>query len=443
MNKFIVEGGRKLAGEISISGAKNVALKAIVAACLTEEKVTIDNIPLISDLFVMTDIVEELGGKIDTENHTLYIELPEIKTSKIALERAAEIRTSAMFMAPLLARTGEAIIPNPGGCRIGSRPIDRIIDGLEKMGARVNYKSEDGYFHMKAEGGLKGVDYTFKKSTHTGTETLLIAAVLAKGTTILRNAAKEPEIDELIELLNKMGARIKKSDEKTIEITGVEKLSGAEFRVGPDRNEAVTLAIAAVLTKGDVLIKDMGNTDLSTFLEKMEEVGAGVERAGNNIRFYYKGSIKATDVETTPYPGFMTDWQAPWAVLMTQAEGESIIHERVYESRFGYVTELEKMGADITLFNPEIKNPEEFYNFNIEDDDSENKHAAKIKGPTSLHNAIVTITDLRAGATLVLAALAAKGESVILEIQHLDRGYENFEKRLSILGANIRREEND
>lgn len=443
MDKFIVEGGKKLTGEVKVSGAKNVALKAIVAACLTEDEIIIDNIPLISDLFVMTDIVEELGGKIDTQNHTLFIEIPEIKTSKIALERAAEIRTSAMFMAPLLARTGEAIIPNPGGCRIGSRPIDRIIDGLKKMGAEINYKSEDGYFHMKAENGLKGVDYTFKKSTHTGTETLLIAAVLAKGKTILRNAAQEPEIDELIDLLNKMGAKIKKLDEKTIEIKGVEKLNGTRFTVGPDRNEAITIAIAAVLTKGDILIKDMAKSSLSAFLEKMEEAGAGIEKKGNDIRFFYKGSIKATDVETTPYPGFMTDWQAPWAVLMTQAEGESIIHERVYESRFGYATELEKMGADITLFKPEVKNPEEFYNFNIEDDESENNHAAKIKGPTPLHNAVVTITDLRAGATLVLAALAAKGESVILEIQHLDRGYENFEKRLSMLGANIRREKND
>lgn len=439
MDKFIVQGGKKLEGEVNVSGAKNMALKAIVAACLTSEKVEIDNIPLISDLFVMTDIVEELGGKIETENHTLYIQVEEFAKNKIALERAAETRTSAMFMAPLLARSGEAKIPNPGGCRIGSRPIDRTIDGLKEMGVEVKYRSDDGYFHMRAPNGLTGIDYTFKKSTHTGTETLLIAAILAKGKTTLRNAAQEPEIDELIQLLISMGAKIKKLDPRTIEIEGVAKLSGAKFKVGPDRNEVVTLAIAAVITKGDITIKDVGNCDLSAFIEKFEEAGGGVERIGNNLRFFYKGEIVATDMETTPYPGFMTDWQAPWAVFMTQAKGESIIHERVYESRFSYVEQLKKMGADIELFNPEVENPEEFYNFNIGDDKKSNKHAAKIIGPTKLHNGVVTITDLRAGATLVLAAIAATGESVILEIQHLDRGYEKFDYRLNSLGADIRR----
>jgi UDP-N-acetylglucosamine 1-carboxyvinyltransferase len=439
MDKFIINGGKKLTGETVVSGAKNMALKAIVAACLTPEEVVIDNIPLISDLFIMTDIVQELGGRIDTENHTIYIEMANFETHKISLERAAETRTSAMFMAPLLARTGEAIIPNPGGCRIGSRPIDRTIDGLAEMGVEVEYKSEDGFFYMKAPNGLKGIDYTFKKSTHTGTETLLIAAVLAKGKTILRNSAQEPEIDELIELLNSMGAKIRKIDPRTIEVEGVAKLKGTKFTVGPDRNEVVTLAIAAILTKGDITIKNIGKVDLSTFLEKMEEIGAGIERRGNDIRFFYKNPINATDIETTPYPGFMTDWQAPWAVLMTQATGESIIHERVYESRFSYVRQLEKMGAKIELFNPEVENPEEFYNFNIEDDTKKNKHAAKIYGPTTLHNAVVRITDLRAGATLVLAAVAAKGESVILEVHHLDRGYEKFEYRLNSLGADIRR----
>jgi len=439
MDKFIVNGGKKIVGEANVSGAKNMALKAIVAACLTDEEVILDNIPLISDLFVMTDIVEELGGKVDTQNHTINLQLSEIKKNKISLEKAAETRTSAMFLAPLLARRGEAIIPNPGGCRIGSRPIDRTIEGLEKMGVEVDYKSEDGFFYLKANNGLVGIDYTFKKSTHTGTETLILTAVLAKGTTILRNSAQEPEIDELIDLLNLMGANITKLDPRTIEIIGVEKLHGTEFKVGPDRNEVVTLAIAAIITQGDITIKNVGQCDLSAFLEKMEEVGAGIEKTGDDIRFFYKGEITAVDMETTPYPGFMTDWQAPWTVLMTQAKGESIVHERVYESRFSYVDQLRKMGADIELFNPVVENPEEFYNFNIEDDKKTNKHAARIKGPTSLHNAIVTITDLRAGATLVLAAVAAQGESVLLEIQHLDRGYEKFENRLNNLGADIRR----
>jgi UDP-N-acetylglucosamine 1-carboxyvinyltransferase len=420
VDKFIVNGGKKLSGETSVSGSKNVALKALVAACLTDGEVVIDNIPLISDLFIMTDIIEDLGGSIDAHNHTIKIKAEKFSSTKIGLERAAEVRTSAMFMAPLLAREKEAIIPNPGGCRIGARPIDRTIDGLTQMGVKVEYKSSDGFFHMSAPNGLVGTEYTFKKSTHTGTETLIMAAVLAKGKTILRNAAREPEINELIDLLVSMGAKIKKLDDRTIEI-----------------------AIAALITKGDIFIHDAQNSDLTGFIEKMEEIGAGIEKRDNGIRFYYKGQIKATDVETWTYPGFMTDWQAPWAVLMTQADGESLIHERVYESRFSYVPQLEKMGAEIELFNPPVDNPEEYYNFNIEDDKENNKHAARIKGPVSLHNGVVTITDLRAGATLVLAALAAEGESVILEVHHLDRGYEKFEDRLNSLGADIVRSQDE
>lgn len=440
MDKFIVNGGKRLSGTISVSGAKNVALKALVAACLTDEEVVIENIPLISDLLIMADIIEDLGGKAHIQDHRIRVNVPEFKRTKITLERAAEVRASALFMSPLLARMGEAVVPNPGGCRIGARPIDRTIDGLSLMGVEVEYKSSDGYFYMKAKDGLRGADYTFKKSTHTGTETLILAAVLAKGRSILRNSAEEPEIDELIALLNQMGARIKKTDSRTIEIEGVEKLSGTTFAIGPDRNEIVTLAIAAIITKGDIFIENTGSTDLSEFIKKMEEIGAGVEKKNNGIRFFYKGKIKAVDVETSIYPGFMTDWQAPWAVLMTQADGTSMIHERVYESRFSYVKELQKMGAEIELFNPPVENPEDYYNFNIEDDKAQNMHAARIKGPTLLHNAVVTITDLRAGATLVLAALAAQGESVILEVHHLDRGYEKFENRLNALGAEVKRE---
>lgn len=439
-DKFIVTGGKKLIGTTQVSGAKNVALKALVAACLTSEEIIIENIPLISDLFTMVDIIEEFGGSVKKEDHKLIVNLGNFSKTKIDLESGAEIRTSALFMSPLLARMNEAIIPNPGGCRIGARPIDRTVEGLKAMGVTIEYKSSDGYFHMKAPNGLTGADYTFKKSTHTGTETLIMAAVLANGTTTLRNTAEEPEIDELISFLIKMGAKIVKKDKRTIEIIGVEKLHGATFTIGPDRNEAVTLAIAAIITKGDIFIENIKEADILEFVKKLEEIGGGVEVKNNGIRFFYKGEIKAVDVETWVYPGFMTDWQAPWAVLMTQANGESIIHERVYESRFSYVKELEKMGADIVLFNPEVENPDEFYNFNIEDDKKENRHAAKIKGPVNLHNGVVSITDLRAGATLVLAALAAQGESVIKEVHHLDRGYEKFEDRLNALGASVVRE---
>jgi UDP-N-acetylglucosamine 1-carboxyvinyltransferase len=267
--------------------------------------------------------------------------------------------------------------------------------------------------------------------------------VLAKGKTVLRNAAQEPEIDELIQMLNAMGAGIRRTESRTVEIEGVEELHGAQFRVGADRNEIVTLGIAALITKGDIFIKDAKAHDLTEFLDVMKKVGAGIEIKEDGIRFYFEKELIAADVETSIYPGFMTDWQGPWTVLMTQAKGESVIHERVYENRFGYVSELEKMGAKIELFNPHVENPRDYYEFNIEDDDENNRHAARITGPTKLHNAIVTVTDLRAGATLVLGALAAHGESVILEVQHLDRGYEKLDERLNALGADVKRIEED
>ncbi|OGH42365.1 MAG: UDP-N-acetylglucosamine 1-carboxyvinyltransferase [Candidatus Levybacteria bacterium RIFCSPLOWO2_02_FULL_36_8b] len=442
MEKFIVVGGKKLKGKVSVSGAKNVALKAIVAACLTSDEVIIENVPLISDFFVMTDIVKELGGDVKIEDHKVYIRVKEIKNTKISLEKAAEIRTSSMFLAPLLARKGVAVIPNPGGCRIGARPIDRVIDGFKKMGVNIVYKSRDGYFHANTsiEGNkLKGAEYEFEKNTHTGTEILILAAVTANRRTVLKNAAQEPEIDELVNLLNKMGAKIKRTEPRVIVIDGVEKLHGTNFIIGPDRNEVVTFAIAAVLTNGDIFVKNADKAGLIEFLNKFEKAGGGFEVLNNGIRFYAKGELKPVDIITTPYPGFMTDWQGPWAVLMTKAKGISIIHEAVYENRFGYVDELKKMGADIELFNPKVDNAQIFYNFNIKDDKKEYLHAEEVKGPVNLHNAVMNISDLRAGATLVLAALCAFGESVIFGVEHLDRGYEKFEERLKSLGADIKR----
>lgn len=440
MEKFIITGGKKLQGTVNVSGSKNVALKALVAACLTDEEVIIHNIPLISDFFIMVDIIKEFGGEVKISGHTARIYVQHITKPKISLDKAAEIRTSSMFLAPLLARVGEAIIPNPGGCRIGARPIDRTIDGLKDLGVTIKYDSTDGYFHAQTE-KLCGTTYVFDKNTHTGTETMILASVLAEGQTILENAAQEPEVDELIELLRSMGALISREEPRKIVITGVLKLHGTTFTIGPDRNEVVTLAIAAIITEGDVFIKGITKNGLIEFLEKLTESGGGYEEKTDGIRFFYKGKLKATDIETACYPGFMTDWQSPWAVLMTKADGESIVHETVFESRFGYVSELKKMGAHIEFFNPVVANPKEFYNFNLNDDTSKNFHAAKITGVTSLHNAVVTISDLRAGATLVLAALTAVGETTIFGIEKLDRGYEALEKRLQILSTDIRREE--
>ena len=447
MEKLVVNGGKRLMGSISVSGAKNVALKALVAACLTDEEVIIENIPLISDFMVMVNIIRELGGKVEIKDHAVSVRLKIFKKEKITLEDAAKIRTSAMFMAPLLARLKKAIIPNPGGCRIGARPIDRTINGLKKMGFDASYNSDDGYFYLKTNdkvvNGHKTISYRFEKSTHTGTEILIMVSVLFKGKTILENAAEEPEIDELIILLNKMGAKIKRINRRTIVIEGVEKLHGTRFSIGLDRNEIVTFAVAGIATRGNVFIKGAHKVELSAFLQKLQEAKGGIERKEDGIRFYYNHPLKSVDITTSFYPGFMTDWQGPWAVLMTQANGTSVIHETVYENRFGYVAELKKMGGDFSLFNPIVERPSEVYNFNLADNRREFYHALKVYGPTKLHDAVVTMSDLRAGATLVLAALLAPLQSVIFGVEHLDRGYEKFEDRLASIGASIKRVKDD
>ncbi|HEX8931667.1 MAG TPA: UDP-N-acetylglucosamine 1-carboxyvinyltransferase [Patescibacteria group bacterium] len=479
MKKFVIKGGNKLQGEVKVAGAKNAALKVLVAACLTDEKVIIHNVPLISDFFVMLDIIKELGGQVELTGHSVTVQMQKFRQSSIPLDEAALVRASSMFIAPLLVRTGEAIIPNPGGCRLGARPIDRTIEGISHMNVDITYHSEDGYFHAKPHGDnlgvrpidrtikglehlgttvnyhpesrsyhvkgsfIKGTNYHFEKNTHTGTETMILAAVLAEGTTILTNAAEEPEIDDLINLLNQMGAKVTRSGIREITIVGVEKLHGTEFTISPDRIEVVTFAIAAVVTGGDVLIKDAQKASIDAFLEKYKQTGAGLEIKSDGIRFFAMGTLNAVDITTAIHPGFMTDWQAPWAVLMTQAKGNSIIHETVFENKLGYVEDLKKMGAHAILFNPEVKNPEELYNFNLEDDSPSYFHAVEIKGPTALHNAVMTTLDIRAGAAIVIAALAARGTSTIFGVEKLDRGYEHLEKRLEKLGADIKRVEHE
>ncbi len=438
MEKFVIKGGNKLQGEIGISGAKNAALKVLVAACLTDEQVIIHNVPLIADVFVMLDIMKDLGADVKLEDHTVTVQMKAFAHSSIPLDKAARARTSSMFIGPLLARTGEAIIPNPGGCRLGARPIDRTVEGVGKLQVEVTYHSEDGYFHAKTN-GLKASDYHFPKSTHTGTETMIIAAALAEGTTVLENAAEEPEINDVIECINQMGGNVKRTGHRQITIVGAKKLHGAEVTISPDRIEVATFAIAAVITGGDIFVKDAHKANIDAFMEKYKATGAGYEMKEDGIRFFANGTLKAVDVETGIHPGFLTDWQAPWAILMTQAEGEAIIHETVFENKLGYVKDLKRMGAKVKLFNPEVSDPESVYNYNLDDDKPEYFHAVKITGPNTLHNAVMTTLDIRAGAAIVLAALAAKGTSTIFGIEKLDRGYEAFETRFTKLGAAIER----
>jgi UDP-N-acetylglucosamine 1-carboxyvinyltransferase len=433
MKKYIINGGNKLSGEVSVSGSKNVVLKAIIAACLTSEPVEIKNVPLISDVFVMLELVKEIGGKIWISGHTVKIQVEKIKSVKIPLEMGAKIRTSAMFLAPLLLREKEALIPNPGGCRIGARPIEWHINGLVKMGAESRYNSRDGYFYVKTD-GLAGAVYRFEKNTHTGTETLVLAASLARGKTVLENAAQEPEVDDLIRLLNSMGARIKRTKPREIVIDGVKNLTGTSFDIPPDRNEVVTFAVLSALTGGDIRIKNIRKDDIKGFLLKFKEAGGAWSEKNGLTGFYMQNGIKPSNVTTSPHPGFMTDWQGPWAIFMTQGQGTSTIHETVYENRFGYVNELLKMGADIEIYQPKVENPQEIYNFHYQ---KNGKHALRIYGKTNLHNAALNISDLRAGATLVIAALIARGKSVIFGVEYLERGYEAFDERLKALGADI------
>ena len=441
MKQYIIQGGNKLEGTIRISGSKNVVTKAVIAACLTAEPVTLKNVPEISDIDALLEVIESIGGTVERRDGEVTITVAEIKNHTISLAEGARVRTSSMFISPLLLRTGVAVVPNPEGCRLGARPIERHIEGLEQMGAQIEYKSEDGYYHASTN-GLIGTTYKFEKNTHTGTETLIMAATLAEGTTVIENAAEEHEIDDLIGLLNSMGAKIERRERRKIVIEGVKKLHGTTYEIVCDSNELVTFAVLSVLTGGNILLENANLDNVGIFLMELEKAGVKHENIDGKVRFYAKEKLVATDVITAPEPGFKTDWQGPWAILMTQAEGKSIIHETIYENRFGYVSELKKMGAKIEFIDPEILDPKSLYNFNY-DPKYSYKQAVKISGPKKLHNAVLTVSDLRAGATVVIASLIATGESVIYGIEHIERGYEKFIERLSNVGANIKQVEED
>ena len=438
MDTFVIDGGKPLIGEVTVAGAKNVAVKAIVASLLTDEPLTLLNMPHIHDVHLLLELLSEMGIQHTWADHAVTITHEGVVSTTVPLDLGARIRTSAMLLGPLLSRFGDAKIPNPGGCRIGARPIDRHVDALRSMGADIAYNSDDGYFYGKAD-KLHGAHVTFPKNTHTGTETILLAAVLAEGETIIDNAAEEVEVDDLIALLVAMGANIKRPTPRQIVIIGVPALHGVSYTIMPDRNEEVTFAIAAAITGGNITVHDSRREYLSTFLELFTKAGGLVSIISDTETRYSlaTGTIQATDVVTMPHPGFMTDWQGPWAVFMTQAEGKSTLHETVFESRFSYVSELHKMGAKIDYFTPNIKNPSEYYNFNWADKSLESQQAIRITGKTELHNAVLSMNDLRAGATLVLASLTAKGKSYVHGVEQMDRGYEHIVERLKALGADI------
>ncbi|MEK7633372.1 MAG: UDP-N-acetylglucosamine 1-carboxyvinyltransferase [Patescibacteria group bacterium] len=438
-DSYLISGGKSLKGEIILSGAKNVALKTIIAALMFKGDVVLKNIPRINDVLDLIELIKSLGAKAEfKEKNTLVINSGGLKSNRVDLQYGSKIRVSFMLIAPLLHHFGECFVPNPGGCRIGARPIDRIVNGLIALGIKVNYDSKTGYYHVKIIKKPKG-NYRFEKPSHTGTELLMMIGLMTDGKVEIDNIANEPEIDDLILYLNAAGANILEEKNKiTVSKSPQLKLKEA-FTIMSDRNELVTYATLVVASGGDVTIGPINENLITSFLEIMKKAGAGVEEISNfKYRFFYQGKIKPVDIETSPHPGFMTDWQPNWAILMLMANGSSVIHERVFENRFSYVEELNKLGAKINFIDIKVENPEFVYHFNHEKDKTY-QQTIKIKGPSELHNAVLNIADLRAGAALACAALLATGESIVNGASILERGYENFVEKIGKLGGEIKK----
>lgn len=434
---FVVTGGTPLYGSVRVGGAKNASYKLMIAALLGSSQSRLLNLPDISDVNLVASIIKELGGKAyRVGERTFFIDGRGIQTGEVDQRHGAQSRASTLFLPPLLAKLGYAKVPLPGGDKIGKRPLERHMQGLEKMGVTFTQTAEA--LEARCE-GLRGCHYRFEKNTHTGTETLITAAVLAKGTTVLDNAAEEPEIDDLIDLLKQMGARIKRSAPRQITIEGVESLGGAIYKIMPDRNESVSYACAAIASRGDIVLENARASDLTAFLAKLDDIGAGYEIGDYGIRFYYKGPLRSTTVTTEIHPGFMTDWQPLFATLLCKCEGESILHETVMQNRFQYVEDLKKMGAKIEYFNPEVSDPDMLYNFNWQDRSKSDRHAIRIFGPTQFTGGEFTIHDLRAGATILLAAISAQGQTVLRNIEQVERGYQKIDEKLRLMGAQIER----
>jgi UDP-N-acetylglucosamine 1-carboxyvinyltransferase len=438
MPNYRITGGQPLYGSVRVGGAKNASYKLMIASLLGNSPSRILNFSHISDVKLVAQIINNLGAKAEMSGERAYkIDPRSLQRYEIENSYGEASRASTLFIPALLVKFGKAVVPFPGGDKIGVRPLERHFEGLEALGVHVELKNNQ---IVCTTSGLKGTTYRFPKNTHTGTETLIMAAVCAEGKTILENAAEETEIDNLIDFLNGMGAQVKRLPNRVIEIMGVKKLEGAIQKIMPDQNQVVSFACAALATKGDVIVENASATDLESFIEKLEEINAGYEIGSYGIRFYYKGELRATDVTTAIHPGFKTDWQPLWVTLMTQATGASVLHETVYESRFAYVDSLQKMGAQIELFNPSVENPEEVYNFNIAEQKAGVFHAARITGPVPLHGGSFSVKDLRHGATLIIAGLIAEGETILEdEHDHVGRGYEFLDENLVAMGAHIKK----
>ncbi|MBI3378492.1 MAG: UDP-N-acetylglucosamine 1-carboxyvinyltransferase [Nitrospirae bacterium] len=414
MDKLIIKGGKTLKGEVEISGAKNAALPVIAATLLAPGEHTISRVPDLRDIKTMGRLLENMGAEFHYEPHKAVIAADKIKNLEAPYELVKEMRASVLVLGPMLARFGRAKVSLPGGCAIGARPINLHLMGLEKMGAKIELES--GYVMASAK-RLKGAVIYFDISTVTGTENLMMAASLAKGVTVLENAAREPEVVDLANALTAMGAKINGAGESIIEIEGVDELRPLTHKVIPDRIETGTFMAIAGITGGDITIRGCMPEHVHAFLIKLKAAGLKVEETADGVRAVGTARSKAVDIETAPYPGFPTDMQAQFMALMSTAQGTSIITETIFENRFMHVAELRRMGADISFKGS----------------------MATVRGVRKLKGANVMATDLRASASLVVAALGAEGETTIHRVYHLDRGYEKIEEKLTILGVDVRR----
>jgi UDP-N-acetylglucosamine 1-carboxyvinyltransferase len=419
MDKFVVRGGNPLVGTIRVSGAKNSALPCMAAAILTEDEVTLENIPQVQDIETERKLLASMGAEVELgygrAQHRTRISCRTLSDPVAKYEIVKTMRASSLVLGPLVARCGMARVAMPGGCAIGGRPIDLHLKGLEKMGAVIT--QEHGYLEARAQ-RLKGAHIVFDKITVTGTEDLLMAAVLADGETLFENCAREPEVTDLAALLTAMGARIEGAGTAEIRVQGVEKLHGARHRINPDRIEAGTFLVAGAITAGDLIVANCNPLHLGAILGKLQEAGARVDiLSADSIRVRADGDLRATDIATQEYPGFPTDMQAQYMALTTQSEGVSQVRENIFENRFMHVQELVRMGANISV----------------------DGRTATVRGRTQLSATAVMCSDLRASASLVLAALVADGESILDRVYHMDRGYERIEEKLRGVGAQIRR----
>jgi UDP-N-acetylglucosamine 1-carboxyvinyltransferase len=419
MDKFVIRGGNPLLGTIRVSGAKNSALPCMAAAILTEDEVTLENVPQVRDIETERRLLVAMGAEVELgygrAQHRTKISCRTLSDPEAKYEIVKTMRASSLVLGPLIARCGMARVAMPGGCAIGGRPIDLHIKSLEKMGAVIT--QEHGYLEARAE-RLKGAHLVFDKITVTGTEDLLMAAVLAEGETLMENCAREPEVVDLASLLTAMGAKIQGAGTSTMRVTGVTRLHGARYRISPDRIEAGTFLIAGAITGGDLIVANCNPTHLGAVITKLQEAGVRIDQLGpDSVRVRSDGRLRAADISTEEYPGFPTDMQAQYMALATQAEGVSQVKENIFENRFMHVQELVRMGANIKV----------------------DGNTATVRGAAKLSSAAVMCSDLRASASLVLAALVADGESILDRVYHMDRGYERIEEKLRAVGAQIRR----